>query len=164
MAKFEFKTDENGENNMVHADIVSRTNWDKELTGDEREVCHTQAALFELCQSEYNCDAFDFVTHFMQSDAAADIDQNVEAYYDVNPFEFIHKLSGKIPSRPFMEKKNIAALHWIGYLYRYWACMGISSKDIIEAIPVTDAYEAYYSLHTLDIREAIVLLIERWIK
>jgi len=35
---------------MAPAEIASKINWDKAITSDEREVCHTQAALFEFCQ------------------------------------------------------------------------------------------------------------------
>ena len=148
---------------MAPAEIASKINWDKAITSDEREVCHTQAALFEFCQNKLNCDAFDFITNFMQGEVAADIDNNGPAYYDVNPFEFIDSVRDKVPMRPISEKKYTEALHWIGYLYRYWAWLGLPSKDIIQAVPVNDAYDAHYSLHTLDVRDAIKLFVERWV-
>jgi hypothetical protein len=142
----------------MFANNIGETDWDKELTGDEREVCHVQAALFALCQKEYQCDAFDFVTKFMESDIAADMDKRGLDYGKRDPFEFIASLRGKLVAAPINEKKDAMALHWVGYVYRYWALLGMPSKDIVNIVPVESAYEVYYSFHTLDVREAIGML------
>lgn len=129
--------------------------WKKELNSDEREVCHTQAEVFESSQFEYNWDAFDFITKFMNSDLAADMDKNTPAYYTLEPEQLLATLPDALNPNPIIEKKSISALHWIGYLYRYWACMGTPSKDIIKLVPVREAYLDYVALHTLSVKEAI---------
>lgn len=146
---------------MKNADILSDIDWEKELDRNEREVCHTQAALFEFCQKEYQCDAFDFVTRFMLSTIANEIDNNGAAYSKVNPFEFIDSLRDEVKMLPLSDKKNTEALHWIGSMYRYWAWLGTPSKEIIRIVPVDKAYSVYRSFHTLDISDAIRMLITR---
>jgi len=146
---------------MVNVDVLKGLNWEKRLNGDEREVCHTQAALFELCQNKLNCDAFDFVNKFMYSEIAVDMDNEPPDYYDVDPFQMLYELPYILPLLPLTEEKSTTALHWIGYFYRYWALMGTSSRDIIKFVPVENAYAAYTCLHTLDVREVISMFVER---
>jgi hypothetical protein len=146
---------------MESAKVLSSLNWQKELNSDEREVCHTQAALFGLCQDKLHCDAFNFADSFMRSDVAVKMDAKPSDYYEANPFEMLSTLPETINLKPHKDEKSAAALHWIGYLYRYWALMGLSSKNIIKLAPVERAYVAYDSLHTLDTRQAISLFIER---
>jgi len=135
--------------------------WDRELTPDEREICHTQAALFAFCQKDYQYDAFDFITKFMKSDIAASIDTNGAEYSSMKPSEFIESLRGKLTALPLSERRSVEALHWVGYIYRYWAWLGTPSKEIINVVPVEDAYSVYYSFHTLDVKEALSMLVSQ---
>ena len=146
---------------MASASTTLKLNWKKELNSDEREVCHVQAALFELCQNRLQCDAFDFVYKFMHSNIAADMDCGELEYYDVDPLELLNTLPITLLLQPMTGKKSTAALHWVGYFYRYWAWLGTPSKQIIQVVPVENAYAAYGSLHTLDVREAIGMFVER---
>lgn len=139
---------------MVNVNPI-QIDWKKELNSDEREVCHTQAEVFESSQAEYNWDAFDFITGFMNSDLAADIDKNTPAYYTLEPEQLLAAIPDVLKPEPMTDKKSMSALHWIGYLYRYWACMGTPSKDIIKLVPVHEAYLDYAALHTLSVKEAI---------
>jgi hypothetical protein len=140
---------------------LNNTNWDKELTPDEREVCSTQGVLFEFCQYDLNCDAFDFVNKFMVSDIAADIDKGNPAYYTADPFQMLYDIGKRLALIKANENYNADALHWIGYMYRYWAWLGTPSRNIIQIAPVEKAYATYPGLHTLAVGDAIQILVER---
>lgn len=146
---------------MENVNVTTAIDWNKELDGDESEVCNTQATMFEFCQYKLNCDAFDFVNKFMYSEIASDMDNGDILYADSDPLQLLETIPEVFPLVPMSEKKSIDALHWIGYLYRYWAWLGVPSKDIIQTLPVEKAYAAYNGLHTLSIREAIRLLLSR---
>lgn len=148
---------------MDIVETLSSIDWDKELDKHERKVCHIQAALFEFCQQEYKCDAFDFITKFMSSDFAADIDNNGSSYYSLNSFDYINSIRNKITIVPLSERKYTEALHWIGYLYRYWSWLGTPSNEIIQIVPVSKAYSVYRTFHTLDVMDAIGAFVERMV-
>jgi hypothetical protein len=145
---------------METVNVVNKLNKDKILTGDEREVCHIQGVLFGLCQNKLQCDAFDFATKFMNSAIAADMDTNGSRYYIRDAFELTDSLRGMFAVLPLSDRKDPFALEWVGYMYRYWAWLGMSSKEIIRMVPVERAYPVYLGLHTLDVRHAISSLIE----
>ena len=149
---------------MVRVDIMKKLDWDREWTGKELILCNRQGTLFERCQYEFKCDAFDYVEKFMNSDIALNMDKNDSDYYFKNTTDFIEAVRGKIPLVELKEEKYPEAFHWIGYVYRKWAYMGMTSKEIIRVFPVEAAYEAYNGLHTLDVMEAIRIYVERWMK
>jgi len=76
------------------------------------------------------------VNEFMQGKIAEDMDKDVPAYYDADPFNMLKSLPTAMSLQPLMNEKSAEALHWIGYLYRYWALLGTPSKDIIQIVPV----------------------------
>ena len=149
---------------MVISDVLSKMDWRRELSGDEREVCSLQGNLFELCQYKLKCDPFEFIEKFMESETAHDMDDNYIDYCELDPFEFVQSMGNKIQVSISENKKYHEALFWTGYVYRYWSYMGLTSKEIIRIFPVEAAYEAYKGLHTLSVKEAIRIYVERWMK
>jgi len=123
----------------------------------ELALCEQQGRLFKECQYDFERDAIDFITKFMKSSIAADIDR---------PLSFYHSMGIKPIGEYFLQEANVLpvqegniidndALFWIGYTYRYWAFMGESSKEIIEQAPVERALWVYPGYHTLAVAEAI---------
>ena len=145
---------------MKAANILTKLDMNREWTGEQLDVCNWQGALFQSCQYEFKCDAFDYIEKFMNSDIAADIDENDSAYYFDETREFIDEMRGKIPLTDLREEKYHEALFWIGYMYRYWAYLGMSSKEIIKIFPVEKAYNSY-ALHSLGVEHAITFYLER---
>ncbi|MCL2124984.1 MAG: hypothetical protein FWH33_03215 [Oscillospiraceae bacterium] len=135
--------------------------WDKELTGFELAVCENQATLFEECQIAYGCDAFDFVEKFMTGEVAAQMDKKVSSFHNTGTKQLGEYFLEITTVLPIKRKRSTEALYWLGYTYRYWAWMGVSSSKIIEIAPVEKAYMLYEGFHTLDVKESIRLFTER---
>ena len=136
-------------------------NWEKELTAFELAVCENQATVFEECQLAYDCDAFDFVEKFMLGDVAAQLDKKVSSFHNTGTKQLGDYLISKVDVLPLQQRKSAEALFWVGYLYRYWAWLGMASSEIIKKAAIERTYMLYEGLHTLDPKEAIRLLMRR---
>ena len=135
--------------------------WDKELTGFELAVCENQATLFEECQLAYGRDAFDFVEKFMSGEVSAQLDKKVSSFHNTGTKQLGDYFIDITDVLPVTRKRSTEALYWLGYTYRYWAWLGVPSREIIEIAPVEKAYMLYEGFHTLDPKEAIRLFTER---
>ena len=135
--------------------------WDKELTGFELAVCENQATLFEECQLAYECDAFDFVEKFMCGEVAAQMDKKVSSFHNTGSKQLGDYFLDITAVAPLTRRRSAEALYWLGYTYRYWAWLGTPSSEIVTIAPVEKTYMLYEGFHTLDVKEAIRLFIER---
>ena len=126
-------------------------------------LCEQQGRLFKECQYDFERDAVDFITKYMNSSIAADIDK---------PLSFYHSMGIKPIGEYFLQEASVLpvqadtlidgdVLFWIGYMYRYWAFMGESSKEIIEQVPVVRALWVYPGYHTLAVAEAVRMFKKR---
>jgi len=137
-------------------------NWDFEPSMYALAVCNNQAKIFEDIQDIYEKDAIDFITKFMQSEVAERMGIGITAFNNTGSKqlgEYFLSITNDI--LPLTQNRYIAALSWMGYMYRYWAWMGMPSKEIINIAPAEKAYMLYGGYHTLDIQEAVRLLIQR---
>jgi len=131
--------------------------YDYEFTEFENAVCRNQANLFEECQYDFDCDAIDFVTKFMNSTIAGSMDKKDSPWHAAGIKQKGEELLLLTTVKPFESENEIdpEILYWVGYLYRKWAFMGASSRSIISFVPAQKAIETYGGYHTLDIAEAI---------
>ena len=137
---------------------------DKELNSFERYVCHLQGKLFEesQCYAYGAIDPYDFVEKFMNSEIASDMDDDVCYAHTWGLAQMMETLVEELDFKPFDGNYlNYQALHWVGYMYRYWAWLGKPSREIVKIAPVEKAYMLYAGYHTLDVKEAIRLFIQR---
>ena len=138
---------------------------EKELNSFELYVCINQGYLFEECQYHFYgaLDPFDFVERFMVSDIASDMDNDLCYAHTWGLVQMMDVLVEELDLKPFTGKYlDYRALHWIGYMYRYWVFwLGISSKEVYAQVPLEKALESYLGLHTLDPKEAIYMW-SRW--
>jgi len=129
---------------------------EKDLNDFEIAMCDNQGWLFEDCEYDFDCNAFDFINAYMNSYIAAEIDKP-SSFWQICGIKQIGEslMEGlNLPVRT-EERKNTDALYWIGYMYRYWACLGENSRLIIQQAPVDQAYMMYPGYHTLSVPEAI---------
>jgi len=124
----------------------------------ELALCQQQGRLFRECQWDFEADAFDFITKYLNSGIAKEIDR---------PYSFYHSMGIKALGEYFLRENNNGvkkftgdyldseALFWVGYMYRYWACMGQASKEIINETSAEHAFMMYPGYHTLAVPEAI---------
>ena len=133
---------------------LTEVNWDRELTEEMHWLAKAQAMLFEVCELDFKKDGQDFVEKFMNSDLALKLDKG-------HLYSEDYKELGKIfldetPVKPLEGTKcfHVDVLFWMGYLYRYWASLGVPSKEIIKIAPFDKVLERYV-WHTLDIIDVI---------
>jgi hypothetical protein len=131
-------------------------NFKYELNEFETALCESQGNLFRECQFDFKRDAHDFVTKFMNSSVAAGIDDKSSSWRRAG-----NKQKGEELLRTTQviqvsgDYTSPDALYWVGYMYRYWACLGASSKEIIAFVPVDLALGTYAGYHCLALKEAI---------
>jgi len=133
----------------------------KDLLEFDIAMCDNQGWLFEDCEYDFACNAFDFINAFMNSYIAAEMDTPL-SFWQICGIKQIGEAlmeSVKLPPRTG-ERKNTDALYWIGYMYRYWACLGEKSNVIIQHAPVEQAYMMYPGYHTLAVPEAIRMFLK----
>ena len=128
----------------------------------QERLCREQGLLFELSAERFSCASSWFIDRFMHSQIAKRMDKE-------DPFGFepssvmADEMEDSFPSLKERtgQKYPEAVLHWIGYVYRYWAyTYEISSKNLFLKVPVrliADRYELY---HSMDVEYVIERIIE----
>jgi hypothetical protein len=105
-----------------------------------------QGRLFEVCQSEFGVDAFDFIEKFMLSSWAEGFASEGELSED----ELLARTKAWLSTvtvLPMVQSKATAELHWVGYMYRHWAYLGSACADIIRVAPVAKCCALFPKLH-----------------
>ena len=139
---------------------MSERGPDKELSLFEIAVCETQGDLFEESQYDFGCDAFDFITKFMNSEIAESLDHDLSMCHTWGIKQTGETLMAMVEVAKHRGNKYISreCLFWVGYLYRYWAWwLGTPSREIIREAPVDIACAMFEGYHTLDIEAAIMM-------
>ena len=119
--------------------------------------CKLQADFFEQSVKKTNCSSGIFIRRFMLSELAERIDKSgimSESKTIDDMFTEIENQYG--PSNYGKTKYNPEELHWIGYLYRYWAYTEEkSSKCLYRIIKPEELRNLYIPYHSLDPAKAI---------
>ena len=139
---------------------MSERGFDKELSLFEIAVCESQGDLFEESQYDFGCDAFDFITKFMQSEIAESLDHDLSMCHTWGIKQTGETLMSMVDVKKHDGSKYIAreCLFWVGYMYRYWTWwLGTPSKTIIAEVPIETACAMYEGYHTLDVEAAIMM-------
>ena len=125
-------------------------------------LCRMQANLFEESLEYVKTSSPIFMRRFMNSDVARRMDNTGFLFEDecnILVFEEINEEYGE--SSYGSNKYNKEALHWIGYIYRYWAYVyEVSSKQVYRVIKPSELKELFVSYCTLDPKEAIDRILE----
>ena len=136
----------------------------KDLNRDELTVSNTQGIICEECQ-DLGVDAVDYVSKFMLSSVAEDFDKMKSGIYSAGPAPLKRYILQRIePVSSYSEDKHVNedALHWVGYIYRYWSyLLGMASKDIVKLVPVEKALRCYPAYHSMGNSEAISRMLRR---
>lgn len=139
--------------------------FSKDLNRDELTVSNTQGIICEECQ-DLGVDAIDYITKFMLSSVAEDLDNMKSGVYSAGSAPLKRYILQHIePVTMYREDNHINenALHWVGYIYRYWAyLLGTASKDIIRTISVEQALQCYPAYHSMGNSEAISRMIRKF--
>lgn len=124
-------------------------------------LCKIQARIFEK-SINLNTSSPIFVRRFMNSKIVTHLDSRLflsEANSELDVYWELEKEYGPFDFGQIKYPKEV--LHWMGYLYRYWACTyDYTSKQLYEIIPGKELAELYYGYHSLSIPQAIERIME----
>ena len=136
----------------------------KDLNRDELCVSNTQGIIFEECQN-LGVDAIDYTTKFMHSRAAEELDRMKPGVFSAGAAPLKQYILRMIkPVKLYSSENHVSeeALHWVGYVYRYWSyLLGTSSSEIVQTVPVDTALQCYPAYHCMGNSEAISRMLRK---
>lgn len=128
-------------------------------------LCEMQAKLFVLSQDKgYSSEAF--ITTFMKSSTAADLDKPFHHMQWAGEHYLISRLEEEEADKLVHgECYDAEVLYWMGYLYRYWHIYtGESSREILKQAPAKTMRIVYLMYHTMSPELAIDRLKESYLE
>ena len=126
------------------------------------KLCSYQAKLFEESLQRTECSSGIFIRRFMNSELSARMDRNGFLFEATNVWDAIDEVEMQYGTSNYgREKYNSEEMHWIGYIYRYWAYTHrMSSKRVYKIVKPDYLRKMYYPYHSLDPMQAIERLKE----
>lgn len=122
------------------------------------KLCDIQGRLFEK-STAYASESF--IKKFMLSEMAGHIDSPYNKYQWMGEEYLLEELADEEEIETEGERYDKDVLYWIGYIYRYWACMrNEKSRKIYRIASARTMKQNYLMFHTLDPELAIDDLIE----
>lgn len=129
----------------------------REMDRDGRMLCAIQGRIFEKSTESYGTSSPVFIRRFMLSELAGRMDKPGfmdRPFIDEEAFEELNEEYGS--SSYGSSKYPPAIMHWIGYIYRYWAYVyEVSSKSVYRTIKPAELRDLYHAYHTMDPLNAI---------
>lgn len=134
----------------------------KRLDAYGRDMCRFQARFFEESLNHCDCGSRIFVRRFMMSGLAKRMDGKGFLFEGVDIMSGFMELNEQYGPSAFGQiKYSPEEMHWMGYIYRYWAyTYGKSSKQVYRAVKPDELARLYYPYHSLDPAAAIERIME----
>lgn len=125
-------------------------------------MCSYQAVLFESSIEGTKCSSKIFIRRFMNSNLAKRMDSAGFMFESLDIADAINELESQYGASAYgIEKFTLEEMHWIGYIYRYWAYVSEkSSKQIYKLIKPEQLKKLYFPYHSLDPLQAIERIME----
>ncbi len=122
------------------------------------DVVENQGKLFDLISFAYpDYDTEDFIIHYMRSNTREVVDES-QAYVNTMDYKELLAYFLKTDGYSFKKGNPIQGFvpEWIGEFYAYYQWYyNISSRDLIDKIPVSFLKKAYLGLHDLELELAV---------
>ena len=133
------------------------------MNSHEQMMCEMQAYFFALSRDSFLCGSSFFISRFMNSELAKDLDNIDDPYNYISPNNSIKIMRESFPSLNLKEgdKYSIEVLKWIGYIYRAWAIIKKkSSSSLYKSFKSNQLLPLFDSFHTFSIEYCIDRLEE----
>ena len=133
------------------------------MTTHEQRMCESQASFFEMSYDAFNCGSPLFISRFMNSDVAKQLDNVDDCYNFISPNNLITIMAMQFDSLSSTKgsKYPKKVLHWIGYTYRAWSLLKHKkSSSIYKDCPAEKLLSLYEVFHTFSIEYCIDRLEE----
>lgn len=128
--------------------------FSREMDAGGLLLCRYQAEIFDASLS-LPCGSKEFIKRFVYSSFCWEFDSLAIASRPVDKEAYLESLRKlDLPSKG--EKFKEEEMHWIGYIYRYWAYTdNISSKKVYKMMPPAKIRPFFEAYHGLDPKQAI---------
>ncbi|MBP3897072.1 MAG: antitoxin [Mogibacterium sp.] len=134
----------------------------RKIDSDGLRLCAIQGRIFEMSVERYDTSSAIFVRRFMNSELAREMDSPGfmdRPFDEENSFRMLDDEYGK--SSYGTVKYNEDIMHWMGYVYRYWAQLyDMPSKRLYAAVKPAEMRALYPAYHSLDPHAAIQRIME----
>jgi hypothetical protein len=133
--------------------------WD--FTG--RRLAEIQGRLFEESLTEFSGSSAVFIRRYLTSEAARLFDDGsiLISTAGLNYADLDLPKDNGAPRGNGHVRYSANELHWLGYLYRYWAyTRELSSRQILHLCPSKDLVRYYLPYHTQDVEAALAVVEE----
>lgn len=126
------------------------------------KMCSCQAVLFEKSIEYTDCSSKIFIRRFMNSDLAKRMDSIGFLFESSDTADAFGEIEAQYGESSYgVEKFSDEEMHWIGYIYRYWAYVTEkSSKQIYKIVKPDKMRKLYFPYHSLDPMQAIERIME----
>ena len=134
----------------------------KEMDSLGLKICSYQAKIFEKSLEQTKCSTKIFIRRFMNSELAKRMDKNGIMFESLDIIDAIDEIEEEYGGSSYgKEKYSIEEMHWIGYIYRYWAYVtNKSSKQIYKMMKPEKIKQLYFPYHSLDPLQVIDRIME----
>jgi len=125
-------------------------------------LCDIQSKAFELSLSSVNCSSEIFIRRFMYSEVASQMDNLSFLDTNLQAKDIIDSIDSQFGRTDYGSVKYSAnEMHWIGYIYRYFAySYKKSSIQVFRIVKPKELRGLYLSYHTMDPSKAIERILE----
>lgn len=126
------------------------------------KICSYQAVLFENSIEQTDCSSKIFIRRFMNSNLAKRMDSVGFLFDSIDVSDAIREIEEQYGASAYgVDKFTVEEMHWIGYIYRYWAYVTEkTSKRIYKIIKPEQLRKLYFPYHSLDPQQAIDRIME----
>ena len=129
----------------------------KEMDSIGLRLCNYQAILFDHSVEGTNCSSRILSRRFMNSNLAERMDNAGFLFESSSIPDAFRELEEQYGESSYgREKFTVEELHWIGYIYRYWAYVREKpSQQLYKFIKPEELRKLYFPYHSLDPLQAI---------
>ena len=134
----------------------------RKIDKDGLILCDIQAQAFESSLSSTDSSSEIFIRRFMFSKVAAQMDNLSFLYTNLQAKDVLQHIDEEYGESDYGSVRYTSnELHWIGYIYRYFAyTYEKSSKQVYRIIKPKELRELYLPYHTMDPAQAIDRILE----
>ena len=134
----------------------------REIDKDGLILCDIQSRAFELSIIHQNSSSEIFIRRFMNSKIAKELDSLALLESNLQAEDLIERIDEQYGVSDYGSIKYTAnELHWIGYIYRYFAyTYERTSVQVYKTIKPKELRNLYFAYHTMDPAKAIDRILE----
>lgn len=133
------------------------------MTIHEQLMCELQADVFEQSTNRFKCGSSFFVSKFMYSELAKELDDIDNPYNYSSAESILNALEKEYPSlnKEGDKKYSKESLRWLGYIYRAWSIIKHKhSSYLYKYTKAEQMFALYDSFHTFGVEYCVDKLEE----